>query len=67
MQAGRGAGLLTLAVPPPVAKRGSYQYANARYDGYGAGGGLMWRQVASKIRSRADLYKQPARRDMGRT
>ena len=58
--------MLTLAVPPPVAKRGSYQHANSRYDGYGAGGGLRWRQVVSKIRSRAPLYQQSARPNMRR-
>ena len=42
----------------------SFQYANARFDGFGAGGGLTWRHAASKIKGRKHLYQQAARPDM---
>lgn len=44
-EAGKSAGLLSLAIPPSVAKRGGFAAADAMFDGYGAGGGLTWRKA----------------------
>ena len=44
MEAGKTAGMLTLAVPPSAAQRGGFS-ADAIFDGYGAGGGLTWRKA----------------------
>lgn len=44
-EAGKSAGMLTLAVPPSVAQRGSFPAANAMFDGFGAGGGLTYHKA----------------------
>ena len=42
VQAGQGAGMLSVAVPPALSARGRFPAADATFDGFGYGGGLNW-------------------------
>jgi hypothetical protein len=49
MQAGRSAGMMSVAVPPALSARGSFGSADAVFDGFGPGGGITWRRLQGML------------------
>lgn len=49
MEAAKAAGLYTAGVPPSLTARGGYSAMDVGFDGFGAGGGLTWRKLKSKM------------------
>ena len=52
MSSAKSAGLFTCGVPPSLQGRGGYTAADGIFDGFGAGGGLTWRRLESKLAAR---------------
>lgn len=52
MSSAKSAGLYTCGVPPSLQARGGYTAADGLFDGFGAGGGLTWRRLQSKLAER---------------
>ena len=47
MQVAKEAGVVSIAVPPPLSARGTFPHADYSFDGFGPGGGITWRRTAS--------------------
>ena len=45
-QVAKEAGVVSIAVPPPLSARGTFPYADYSFDGFGPGGGITWRRTA---------------------
>lgn len=54
MEAAKAAGMYTAGVPPSLTARGGYSAMDVGFDGFGAGGGLTWRKLKSKMMKKAD-------------
>ena len=59
IKAARGAGLLSVAVPAALSKRGRFE-ADMVCDGFGAGGGAGFPRIRAQLLARADRLEQGA-------
>ena len=65
MQAGRGCGLFSVAVPSKYSARGAFPYADAVMDSFGYGGGVTWSWLSRKIDSGSAGQNRKRRRWCG--
>lgn len=49
MQAAQSAGILAAAVPPALSAQGTFNNADAKFDGFGPGGGVTWRRLEAML------------------
>lgn len=50
MQAARSASVLATVVPPAMSAQGAFSNANAKFDGFGPGGGVTWRRLEAMLK-----------------
>lgn len=60
MKAANGAGMLTVALPPSLSRRGKYGHADCQFDGFGYGGGISWARLKLMLNNR--MSGRPAQR-----
>ena len=56
LQAGAAAGVLSVAVPARLSARREFPAAHARFDGFGAGGGLSWSRLEALLLKQRDPH-----------
>ena len=56
LQAGAAAGVLSVAVPAGLSARREFPAAHARFDGFGAGGGLSWSRLEALLLKQRDPH-----------
>ncbi|KAK9901645.1 hypothetical protein WJX75_006354 [Coccomyxa subellipsoidea] len=49
LQAAQSAGILAAAVPPALSAQGTFNNADAKFDGFGPGGGVTWRRLEAML------------------
>ena len=59
LKAARGAGLLSVAVPAALSKRGRFE-ADMICDGFGAGGGASFPRICAQLLARAESLERGA-------
>ncbi len=52
-QAAKGAGALSVAVPPSLSARGRFAAADVSFDGFGPGGGAAWPRIKNMLAKRS--------------